>query len=82
MNKTAWIILGSIFVVVLGAAGAALAMLLFFEDADNGTQGEPPAKTAPAPSDSPTMDRRIEKLENEIKQLRDDLAAERKKNAK
>lgn len=71
MNKTAWIILGATFVVIFGAAAAVLALLIFGEVA-------PP----PEPKDDPprsTMERRLESLEDEVRELRKQLKAEREK---
>ena len=73
MNKTAWIILGATFVVIFGAAAAALALLLF------GGVEPPPEKQAPDGDGRSTMERRLESLENEVRELRKQLKAEREK---
>lgn len=54
MNRTLWIILGAIFVVIFGAAGAVLALLIVSEDPGASTSSTPEPTPKVAPADTPT----------------------------
>ncbi|MDA1195730.1 MAG: hypothetical protein O2894_11165 [Planctomycetota bacterium] len=93
MGKTGWIVLASTFVVITGGTAGLLAVAIFVGSAVDAP--EPighEVVTHPLPDESPPpalrgtdaageapMARRLEALEGEVRSLREQLAAERKK---